>query len=137
MQAKKKLLVVDDNQNWLDTIAMILESSYDLTLFTDPDEAKESITTNEYCLVILDKNLAGYSGLELLRDLRKSAPGLQAIILTGYADLDSAVMSLKIGALDYISKGTANLPRILKARVDEVLSAFGSTTGSQIEEGHS
>jgi FixJ family two-component response regulator len=120
---KKKILVVDDNQYWLDEIELILESSYDLTLFTDPDQAKESLKENEYSLAILDKNLPGTSGLDVLKEMRLDAPGLRAIILTGYADVDSAVESMKLGALDYISKGTANLSTTLNARIEEALAA--------------
>lgn len=121
MSVKKKILVLDDNQDWLDTIETILSSSYDLFLFTDPDEAKSSLRDNEYSLVILDKNLPSTSGLDVLREMREIAPTLRAIMLTGYADVESAVKSMKIGALDYISKGTANLTTILKLRVEEAL----------------
>ena len=123
MPVKKKILVLDDNQDWLDTIETILSSSYDLHLFTDPDEAKDSLRDNEYALAILDKNLPGTSGLEVLKEMRGTAPALRAIMLTGYADVESAVKSMKIGALDYISKGTADLEAVLELRVGEALKA--------------
>jgi FixJ family two-component response regulator len=122
MSEKKKILIVDDNQLWLETVEMILESSYDLALFTDPEQAMESLKETEYALVILDKSLPGTSGLDVLKEMRVLAPGLRAIMLTGYPDVESAVQSMKLGALDYLSKGTSDLPAALKARIEEALA---------------
>jgi FixJ family two-component response regulator len=132
MSVKKKILVLDDNQDWLDTIETILAPTYDLVLFTDPDEAKGSLRDNEYSLVILDKNLPGTSGLDVLKEMREIAPMLRAIMLTGYADVESAVKSMKIGALDYVSKGTANLTTILRLRVEEALKVSEQLKAQEI-----
>jgi FixJ family two-component response regulator len=120
---RKRVIVVEDNQHWLETLELILGSTYDLTLFTDPAQALASLKEQKYHLAILDKNMPTISGLELLRQMRAATPGLKAIILTGYADVDSAVESMKIGARDYISKGTPNLPSALIKRIEEALAS--------------
>jgi ActR/RegA family two-component response regulator len=123
MDNRKKVIIVEDNQHWLETLELILGSAYDLTLFADPAQALESLKENKYHLAILDKNMPTISGLELLRKMRAATPRLKAIILTGYADVDSAVESMKIGARDYISKGTPNLPSALIAKMEEALAS--------------
>lgn len=121
MDKKKRILVVDDDEAWLFTIGDILESDYDLTMITEHSKADELVKKNSYDLIILDKRLAEVSGLEVLSRLRRAVPDLHAIMLTGYPDVDSAVDSMKLGALDYISKGTEELPNELRTRVKEAL----------------
>jgi ActR/RegA family two-component response regulator len=121
MDIKKKILVVDDRDNWLKTIKHILMDRYELSLFTNISQAKEAFNRENYDLLILDKNLAGESGLDLLKHFRQSRADLRAIILTEYADIESAVKSMKLGALDYVSKSTADLYNELRSTVEEAL----------------
>ncbi|OLE54242.1 MAG: hypothetical protein AUG51_09220 [Acidobacteria bacterium 13_1_20CM_3_53_8] len=121
MAEKKKILVVDDSEDWLAMIRTILAANYDLTMFTDPARAEEVLKTQDYALAIIDRKLPGVTGLEVLKKMRETVPNLRAIILTGYADVDSAVESMKTGALDYISKDAENLASVLRTRVDEAL----------------
>jgi len=123
--------VLDDNEHWLETIESILSPSYELVLFTDPDEAITSFKQNRYELAILDKNLPGVSGLVILKEMRMTAPDLRAIILTGYADVESAVESMKIGAVDYLSKGTAELSKVLQLKIEEALGSSSRNTSEQ------
>jgi DNA-binding NtrC family response regulator len=123
MSKRHKIIIVEDNQYWLETLNAILASTYDINLFADPREAVKSLKENKYQLAILDKNLPGTSGIELLKEMRTAAPGIRAIILTGYADVDSAVESMKIGASDYMSKSMPDLPTVLIARIEEALAS--------------
>lgn len=123
--------MLDDNEHWLETIESILSPSYELVSFTDPEEAITSFKQNRYELAILDKNLPGVSGLIILKEMRMTAPNLRAIILTGYADVESAVESMKIGAVDYLSKGTAELSKVLQLKVEEALSSSSRNTSEQ------
>lgn len=122
MGEPKKILVVDDRQSWLQTIKHILCDDYDLSLCSDVAQAKRAFNEADYDLLILDKNLAGESGLDLLRDFRRSKAGMRAIILTEYEDVASAVESMKLGALDYVPKKTENLSDVLRAKVQEALT---------------
>ena len=69
--------------------------------------------------------------MDLLRDLRRLRPELRAIILTEYEDVESAVSSMKLGALDYVPKHTANLINVLKERVQEALDADSVNKSSE------
>jgi len=123
MSEPQKILVVDDRETWLQTIRNILSDSYDLSLFSDTSGARQAFAETEFDLLILDKNLCGETGLELLRDFRQSRPNIRAIILTEFEDVASAVESMKLGALDYVPKKSGNLYEVLRAKVREALAA--------------
>jgi hypothetical protein len=78
--------------------------------------------------------------VDLLHRLRGIQPGLQGIILTGYADFDDAVESMKVGAFDYISKGRRDLRSELPIRVEKALASTADEPphdASGIGSGHS
>ncbi|HXD31141.1 MAG TPA: RNA-binding domain-containing protein [Pyrinomonadaceae bacterium] len=123
-QVKKRILVVDDEPNWLTTIKNVLGTEYDLTLITDPDVALERVGRDNFSLVILDMRFPlGKQGPEIFRLMKERSPNLRAIILTGFPDLNEAVRSIKQGALDYIQKkdylekGSEDLLTDLRERV--------------------
>lgn len=121
MQKKPSILIIDDDERWLYTIKNILGDDYIYTTSTRGKEAIDLFRSNIYSLVIIDKKLPDLSGIDVLREIAFINPNLGAIILTGYGDVDSAVESMKIGALDYISKGDKNLSEKLKRTVSESL----------------
>jgi ActR/RegA family two-component response regulator len=103
---KEKILVLDDDPEWLRRIEKLLGAEYELTLTQDNQEAISKVKSINFALVILDMRLnAGVSGIEILIKMRKSVPDLRAIILTAYDKSALAVASLQAGALDYITKG--------------------------------
>jgi DNA-binding NtrC family response regulator len=122
MVCKKPLiLIVDDDEKWLLTIQNILGDDYKYTTSTRGKEAIDLFKTDMFSLVIIDKRLEDMSGVEVLREMSLINANLGAIILIGYPDFDSAVESLKIGALDYVSKGDRNLSVKLKITVSKSL----------------
>lgn len=118
----KKILVVDDEPNWLATIKNVLHPDYTLFLETDPAQALETLKNNSISLVILDMKFPdGTQGLDVFRRLREISPNLRAIILTGFPDIDDALQTFRMGFLDYLRKGSNNLFNELRERVKEVL----------------
>ena len=86
-------------------------------------------TRPDFSMASFSNPLGRPSCSNVVRFFRKSRPDIGAIILTEYADVESAVDSMKIGALDYVSKSTASLDEVLIARVKEALSvSTGSAT---------
>lgn len=120
---KPRIVVVDDDDAWLRTIKRLLGDDYELHITTDPVEAEALVRSSPFALGILDQRLSpDLSGVELLHHLRGVQPGLRGIILTGYADLEDAVESMKVGAFDYISKGRSDLHTELPIRVARALA---------------
>lgn len=122
---KERILIVDDEDNWLQTVELILDGKYDLVLTKEPSEALSLIKSSFFSLAILDQRISvDLSGADLLIQLRDIQHDLRAIILTGYAELDDAVESMKVGAADYISKGRLDLTSELPLRVERALAKF-------------
>ncbi|MGH8529739.1 MAG: response regulator transcription factor [Nevskiales bacterium] len=67
---------------------------------------------------VLDLNLNGESGLKLIAPLRDAAPGIEILLLTGYASLSTAVAAIKLGAVNYLAK---------PVDADAVLAAFDAS----------
>ncbi len=118
-QKRRKILVLDDKEYWLETIDRLLQEEFDVVRSTSADDACAKLKADDFALVVLDMKLPGYeNGLDVLSRMRLSRPNLRAIILTEYPDWTEAVESGKRGAIDYVSKAD---PTMLKGVVRQVL----------------
>ncbi|XXF80680.1 response regulator [Myxococcaceae bacterium GXIMD 01537] len=70
----------------------------------DGAEARRLIAQRAFACALIDKNLPGESGLAFLRWLRAAQPDCNALIVTGFGNMDSAVEALRAGAFDYMTK---------------------------------
>ncbi len=116
-----RILVVDDE----DVIRMVFDAllsntSYDVGYAESAEQALEKLQQDEYSLLIVDKNLPGQSGLELVRRVRKEKPDSAFIMITGYASYDSAVEALRLGAFDYLEKPFSDL-MLVKEKISQAL----------------
>jgi len=71
---------------------------YHVMRMHDPQEALEAIMRSEYRVVLLDIDMPGLDGLELLRKIKAFDGGIQAIMLTGVVRMSAVLQSLRIGA---------------------------------------
>lgn len=100
-----KILVVEDERQLCDDIAEDLElERYTVERCYDGLEAWEKISVESYDLVILDLNLPGMDGLEILRAVRREKPELRVLILSARSSLSDKVAGLDLGADDYLTK---------------------------------
>lgn len=100
-----KILVVEDERQLCDDIAEDLElERYTVDRCYDGLQAWESILVETYDLVILDLNLPGMDGLDILQALRKEKPELRVLILSARSSLSDRVAGLDLGADDYLTK---------------------------------
>ena len=103
--ASSKVLVVDDELSVATTIKAILElDGSDVTAVTSGAEALAQLREHEFDVVLTDLRLDDLDGIEILRETQKLWPDTVAIMLTGYASLESAVAALRSGAYDYLIK---------------------------------
>jgi DNA-binding NtrC family response regulator len=123
--SRPRLLVLDDNPSWLETMSQVLGTEFHLTLTTSSNEARRRASKEHFDLVVLDMRLGGgVSGLDVLSWMRKVTPDLRAIILTKHPDYETAVESGRRGALDYVSKAeVATLASTVKKVLSEKTSA--------------
>src|SRR5438094_456388 len=104
--AVPRVLVVDDEEAVMLTIQGILElEGYAVTAVPTGELALELLRAERFDVVLTDLRLEnGIDGVELLSELRSQDADTVAIMLTGYASLDSAVKALRAGAYDYLFK---------------------------------
>lgn len=109
------LLVVDDDRAFNRVLARAL-GLRGFTVFSahTPDEALELAHRHEPEFVVLDLNLAGASGMKLIRPLLETNPQARILVLTGYASIATAVDAVKLGAVQYLAK-PAEVDAIVKA----------------------
>ena len=97
-------LAVDDDANFLNALAELIEAQgFTTTTATTIHDARERLLHTRPDVALIDLRLPDGSGLELLRELERSNTS-EVIVMTGHADVDSAVEALRVGATDYLTK---------------------------------
>ncbi|MFN3076403.1 MAG: response regulator [Alphaproteobacteria bacterium] len=116
---KKHVLVVDDDASMTEFLVEYLGThGYEATPAADGDAMRRVLAEREVNLILLDVNLPGESGFDLMRFLRATS-SVPVIMLTGRGDEMDRVVGLEMGADDYIAKPFS--VRELVARVGAVL----------------
>jgi len=106
---KSKILLVDDESNVLKAIARLLRE-YDITALTSAEEALLVAKEVKFDLVISDYRMPGMNGVEFLIKLMAIQPQTIRMILTGYADLESAQTAInEAGVYRFINKPWNNV----------------------------
>lgn len=104
---KKTILLVDDEQLILDSLSRELTSaplSFEVSLATNGEEAVGMIADRAPDLVITDLRMPGLDGYQVLKAAKRKDPHTMVLILTGYADMQSAIDALRLGADEYLQK---------------------------------
>ena len=100
-----RLLIVEDEKELCDTISKSLyESGYEVDTCYDGEEALDYILTEDYDLIVLDLNLPGMDGMDILRELRKENEETKVLILSARSQIIDKVEGLDAGANDYMAK---------------------------------
>jgi signal transduction histidine kinase len=102
--AKSHILVVDDEMGPRESLKMILNPYYNVYTADRGAQAIEMLKKLPVDLVTLDLKMPGFSGINVLEKVKQHDPDIEAIIITGYGSLDTAIEGLRLGAFDYISK---------------------------------
>jgi len=99
------LLVVDDEQGILDVVGRFARrAGFDVVACSNGQEAVSQMQVRRADLVMVDLRMPDVGGLDVLRAIRDTDPHCQAVLMTGYASVDTAVEAIKLGAMDYLSK---------------------------------
>jgi len=99
------VLLVDDEDRFRTSLAGRLKlRGYDVDDVGDPEEAVRRVRQRQPDVVLLDRRMPKMSGEEVLKSLKRIAPELQIIMLTGHATLDSAAVTGRLEAFAYLEK---------------------------------
>jgi two-component system sensor histidine kinase/response regulator len=101
---KPHILVVDDEMGPRESLKMILNPYYHVHVAERGGQAVDLLDQFPVDLVTLDLKMPGLTGIDVLAKVKQRDPDIEAIIITGYGSLDTAIEGLRLGAFDYISK---------------------------------
>ena len=102
---REDVLVIDDEAAVNNNIRKILaKKGYSVDQAMNKEEALKKIEAKAYRLALLDLKIPGVQGLELLEAIREKSPETLVIIITGYASIETAVESARLGAVAYLPK---------------------------------
>src|SRR5215813_10287217 len=104
--SKQSILVVDDDKNTRDYLAVFLGSSgFDVECLGSGDEAIEKLASGySPSMILLDVVLPGKDGIEVLASVKAIYPAIPIIILSGIGQIKTVVEAMKMGASDYLTK---------------------------------
>ena len=143
------MVLVDDEDMVLSSLQSFLEleTDYNLQTFTSPEAALDYSLTGPVDVVVSDFLMPGMNGIELLSRIREKHPTAPRILLTGYADKESAIKAINdIGLFQYIEKPWDNtnllivlrnalerrfLVKTLQEKITEIDRAQGKLSGLQ------
>ena len=106
MAKKYNLLVVDDEE----PLRQLLEAElgdaeeFSVDVAADGGEAINRIQAQVYDVILLDIRMPRVSGIDVLKFVQEYSPTTQVIILTNYADIKTAIQTIKLGAYDFLAK---------------------------------
>lgn len=102
---KATILVIDDEQIVHESVQRILEEEgYRVEGALRVDQALDMLAGRSYDLVITDLMMPERSGMEAIEAVARDHPQVGVVVFTGFATVDSAVQSMRLGALDYLPK---------------------------------
>src|SRR5579885_2290900 len=115
----RTLLIADDDRVFLMRLCRSMEQrGFAVTAAQSVAEGLAAIAANPPAYAIIDMRLTDGNGLDVIRELKAKRPDARGIILTGYGNIATAVMAVKLGAFDYLAK---------PADADEIFNALMAT----------
>jgi len=134
----KKILVVDDDDNFLKLVRMRLElSGYDVVTARSEDEALAAAQKETFALAIVDLRLDSTDGISVMEEIHSINPYMPIIILTAHGSIESAVEATKKGAFNFLNKpfdSEALLLQIQKALENQRLASEVRTLEGLLNE---
>lgn len=123
MADPKRILVVDD-EDAVNTVLgeLLRDAGYDVSFAMTCSTGIEQMEGGKFDLVIADKNLPDDSGMEIIRKARSMESGPEAVMITAYASLETAIEAMDLGARGYILKPFDDIKEVLQ-KVAKILAA--------------
>ena len=135
------VLLVDDEVSFVETFSERLElRDFEISKAFSGEEALEVLDENKNIeVVILDVKMPGMDGIEALAKIKRKNPLVEVMMLSGHADVESAIEGMKQGAFDYlmkpvdmdqittkvteaVAKKRQHEEKIIQARINEITS---------------
>lgn len=147
-QERPRVLILDEDPIAADSLAeSLLAHGYETSVANRPAEAIEMLDAaahgspekppRPFSVIVLDVSMPGGEGLELVRTLKRTHPSIVPIAITGFGTVEAAVQSIRLGAMDYLTKPLVD--EELRIAVDKAvrqhaLLAENSSLKSQLDQ---
>ena len=126
---KIKLLMVDDEVKFLESISKrLVLKNFDVTTASNGEDAVASAEKGLFDVAVVDFQMPGMDGTQVLKALKDKHKYLEIIMLTGHATVDSAVECTKLGAFKYLEK-----PYAFEKLVDAITEAYEARLKKKFE----
>jgi two-component system response regulator PilR (NtrC family) len=103
--SKGRILVVDDERSMQEFLEIFFRrEGFEVVTAPDVDSALLAIDADDFDMVISDVQMPGRNGLEVLRAVKETSPETIVIMITAFANTETAIAAMKEGAYDYITK---------------------------------
>ncbi|MBL6995620.1 response regulator [Desulfobacula sp.] len=100
-----KILIVDDDKEYRENLKEILDNAgYSNDMAESAKQAMQKLADQEFDVVLLDFMMPGIDGINALGEFKKISPNSKIIMITAFASIENAVVAIKKGASEYISK---------------------------------
>ncbi len=130
-----RVLAVDDEPTILDLLEFMFNGpEWDTVLVGDAEAALERCRWDSFDLIIVDKNLPGMSGVELIRRIREDDDAVGIMMVTGYASIETALLTLNLGVDRYLEKPFEVSELMREAREVLTLAAQRRDERERVEE---
>ncbi len=136
-ELKARVLLVDDEEDFLSTLAERLEArGLKVNAVTSGEEAVAKADEQSFDLIVLDLAMPGIDGLETLKRIKAKQPEAEIIILSGQGSIKTSIEAMKLGAEDFLQKPvniTELMDKISEAK-DKRLLVLESKSVKEIEK---
>ncbi len=115
MTAQGRIFVFDDDADSLQSVvAALRRDGFEVVPFSDPREGLERLAAEGGDAVVTDLRMPGLTGMDVVRHVTKSNPGVPVVVLTAYGTVEGAVDAVRAGASDFLLK-PVEIPRLRAA----------------------
>jgi len=114
-----RILIVDDHEIVRRGLKDIFLEEYPKSEIGEANSARTALelsATQKWDLILLDINLPGRSGLEVLEEMKRLRPNTPVLVLSAYPEEEFAIRSLKLGASGYLNKGQSSDETLVAAK---------------------
>jgi two-component system response regulator AtoC len=99
-----KILIIDDDQSFRETLKVLLSKEYKVILAENGLTGIEKFKSESPDLIITDLKMGDFGGIEILKKVKESDVNIPVIIITGFEEIQSSIDAIQLGAYDYLGK---------------------------------
>ena len=102
---RPRILLVDDEVAFANNLLKLLSKrGYDAVVVYNGADAVNMVGEKEFDVIILDMKMPGMDGIATLKEIKKKAPFVEVVILTGHGSVESGIEGMQLGAFDFLMK---------------------------------